>query len=97
MGYWDQTLSPHYGPTRTWNMPTGHQLNSSLWLEVEVLTSLFLLEAWLLPGEQRGRGTGGGWGSGRSLPAVVRELDLRAHLFLAGPGLPSQQQQGLWL
>lgn len=81
-------------------MPTGHQLNSSLWPEVKVLASLFLLEAWLLPGEERGRGTGDGWGvrgAGRSLPAVVRELDLRAHLFLAGPGLPSQQQQGLWL
>ena len=28
---------------------------------------------------------------------AVRELDLRARLFLARPGLPSQQQQGLWL
>lgn len=80
MGYWDQTLSPHYGPTRTWNMPTGHQLNSSLWLEVEVLTSLFLLEAWLLPGEQGGEGDTG-WLGLRAQPACCGQG--------AGPESPS--------
>lgn len=50
-----------YGCTRTWNMTTGHQLNSSFWLVVKVLTSLFLLEAWLMLLGEGGRGRGGGW------------------------------------
>lgn len=49
-------------------MTTGHQLNSSFWLVVKVLTSLFLLEAWLMLG-----GEGGGAeeeaGAGSKQPA----------------------------
>lgn len=55
----------------------------SLWPEANILPSLFLLEVWLLPG---GLGAGGEEeaGAGSSLPAAVRELDLRVRLFLAG-------------
>lgn len=77
-------------------MTFGHPLNNSFWLVVDVLTSLFLLEAWLMLGGEGGRGRGGGRCLS-SLPAVLRELDLRAHLFLAGPNQASQQRQGLWL
>lgn len=76
-------------------MTTGHQL-SSFWPVVEVLTSLFLLEARLTLGGAGGRGEEEA-GAASSLPAVLRELDPRAHLFLVGPGQAGQQQQGLWL
>lgn len=95
-GCWGQDLCD-CRCTGAWSLTAGHQLHRSFWLAVEVLTSLFLLEAWLMLG-----GPGGGAeeeaGAGSSLPAVLRELDLRAHLFLVGPGQASQQQQqGLWL
>lgn len=98
MGSWDHKLplppSPIMALPELGTCPLG--INPTVLSGLKTSTSLFLLEAWILPVGKVGRGEEEA-GPREQPAAVARELDLRALLFLAGPGLPRQQQQGLWL
>lgn len=81
MRCWGQDLPTPLWPHQNLEHVHWRQPNSSLWAEVNVLTSLFLPAAWLL---LMGRGAGRGEaGCREQLAPAIRELDLTAHLFLA--------------